>query len=104
MAKVTVTSGICGFKTIIETEKNAKGTLDVKFRSGCPNYKSLEETLTEVNPMVCLFQKIGTGDIYDQFRPLCPHISCPVVSATMKAIEVGYGFALPKDVEMKIEK
>ncbi len=104
MAKVTVNAGICGYKSIITTEKNSQGTLDICFKTGCPNYKPLEESLTQVNPMTCLFAKIGEGEIYETFRAVCPHASCPVPSAVMKAIEVGYGFALVKDVEMKMEK
>lgn len=103
MAKVTVQSGICNFITCITATPNEDDTLDIQFKTTCPNYKSLEETFIEADPLICCFAKMGQGEIYEMFRPLCPHVACPVPCATVKAIEVGGGLALAKDVEMKIE-
>lgn len=105
MATVTVKSGICKFCTKITTTPKEDFKVDVQFQTACPNYKPLEETFVEADVMDCCFgDKVGQGAIYDMMRPLCPHVSCPVPSAVLKAIEVGGGMALPGDVEMKIEK
>lgn len=104
MAKVTVNAGICGFVAVINATQNEDEMVDLSFKTTCPNFKKLEEELKEVDPLTCCFSKIGEGEIFEAFKPLCPHIVCPIPTAVLKAIEVAGGLALPKDVTMKIEE
>ncbi len=103
MSKVRVNGGICGFFTTIHAHTNEDELINVKFETDCPNFKGLEKMDIEVDPLSCCFAKVGEGEIYDLFKN-CPHITCPVPCATLKAIEVEGGLALPKNVTIEIEK
>ncbi len=102
MSKVTVNAGICKFSAVITGEENEDGLIDLNFKTTCPNFKKLEGDY-ELDPMVCCFQKIGEGEIFEMFKPCCPHITCPIPTAVLKCIEVSANLALPCDVTMKIQ-
>lgn len=104
MAKVTVHAGICGFVGVINAQMNEDEMVEVDFKTTCPNFKKLEQETLEFDPYTCLFGKLGEDEITQLFKPLCPHITCPIPNAFLKAVEVAGGMALPKDVTMKIEK
>ncbi len=105
MAKVVVNAGICNFVAVINATKNDETEMvDVKFRTTCPNFKFLETEELEFDPLIVCFEKIGTGEIFDLFRPNCPHNVCPIPTGMLKAIEAAEGLALPKDVTITIEK
>lgn len=104
MAKVTVNAGICGFTATITAVANEDDMVDVKMVTGCPNFKDIMASDLEFDPLTCCFGKIGEGEIFEMFRGVCPHPSCPFPTAMVKAVEVAGGLALPKDVTMTIEK
>lgn len=103
MAKVIVKAGICKFGAVIEAEQNDDYMVEVDFKTSCPNFQSLVGK-HEFDPMVCCFEKIGGGEIFDMFKPLCPHNTCPIPTAMLKAVEAAADLALPCDVTMTIEK
>ncbi len=104
MAKVTVEAGICNFTAVINAVKNDETEMvDVKIATGCPNFKHLNEDSVEIDALSACFEKVGLGEIFELFRPSCPHSACPIPTAMIKAVEVAEGLALPKDVTMKIE-
>lgn len=104
MAKVTVNAGICSFFTVITATQTEDEMVSITLKTTCPNYKHLEAETLEVDPFICGFDKVGTGEIFDFFRDSCPHSGCPVPTAVLKAIEVAGGLALAKDVTIKIEQ
>ncbi len=104
MAKVTVDAGVCNFAAIIKAVKNDDTEMvDVNIATGCPNFKHLNESVIEIDALSACFEKVGEGEIFELFRPSCPHSACPIPTAMVKAVEVAEGLALPKNVTMQIE-
>ena len=64
----------------------------------------LAEQFENVEPIKEVFWRKSLPGIY-QATPQClSHPACPVPSGILKAIEVEAGFALPKDVSIKVSK
>ena len=51
-----------------------------------------------------IFRKPHETRGYQALSPHLPHVSCPLYSGFLKAIEVAAGLALPKDAHILIEK
>jgi hypothetical protein len=104
MSKATIHPGVCGFTTTVEVTKADKRRCTVKIESDCPHIKNLAAALTEVDP----FKEISfRGDGPSVLRlgaQYCSHPACTVPAGIIKAIEVEAGLALPRDVEIKLEK
>jgi nitrite reductase/ring-hydroxylating ferredoxin subunit len=64
----------------------------------------MEEELEEINGYKECFSKFDSSQIYKAASKHCQHLACPVPSGIIKGIEVACGLALPKDVEINIEK
>jgi len=51
--------------------------------------------------MTELFKDKKTGTLHSEFLEIAldtiPHVSCPVITGVLKALEVSVGLALPKD-------
>jgi hypothetical protein len=104
MANVIVNAGVCGFVTTIEANSEDSQMAQLKITSNCPNYKALENELTEVDAYEECFAKLGDGEIYKICAKYCKHAACPVPSGIIKAVEVACGLALPKNVSFEIKK
>lgn len=104
MSQATIYPGICGFITTVEVHKIDKRRCSVKVQSECPHIQKLAVALTEVEP----FKEISfRGDGPSVLRlgaEYCTHPACPVPVGILKAIEVEAGLALPRNVEIKVEK
>ena len=103
MATVVVDSGICGFSTTIRAVSIDQQKVTVSFESQCPHVLKARETLTEVDAFQELFKKPAETGVYAALSPHLPHVTCPLYSGFLKAIEVAAGMALPKNVSMIIE-
>jgi hypothetical protein len=107
MTKVKVYAGICGFTTIIEAEDQGAYQAVIKINSQCQNWTKVNETLDgkPLDAMQELFKNKDTGRVDSEFIDLSltmiPHVSCPVISGVLKALEVSVGLALPKDAEIR---
>ncbi|WDP92050.1 MAG: hypothetical protein HUN04_20935 [Desulfobacter sp.] len=107
MTTVEIKAGICGFTTVV----NAQGTPGFKasftLDTQCPNWKKVDDILggQELNIMKELFKDKATGELNSQVLDVSlktiPHVSCPVISGVLKALEVSCGLALPKDASIK---
>jgi hypothetical protein len=104
MAKVTVDAGICGFHTEILAESQDMNTVSIRFESTCPHVVKARENLTSVEAYAEIFRKPHETMMYQALSPHLPHVSCPLYSGFLKAIEVAAGLALPKDAHIGIEK
>ena len=110
MTKVDVFAGICGFTTHIEAEERASYKASLALDSECPNWCRVNEILgdQELDIMKELFKDKATGTLNSKvletaFKTI-PHVSCPVISGVLKALEVSVGLALPKDASIKFIK
>lgn len=103
MIKVEIFAGICGFTTLVCSEDKGGYKAEFQLESDCPNWNSFNEVLggEEINVMTELFKDRETGTLNSRVMELAlktiPHVSCPVISGLLKALEVSVGLALPKD-------
>jgi hypothetical protein len=104
MAKVTVEAGVCGFITEILAESQDMNNVSIRFESTCPHAVKAREDLASVEAYTEIFRKPHETRVYQALSPHLPHVSCPLYSGFLKAIEVAAGLALPKDAHIRIEK
>ena len=103
MARVIVDSGVCGFSTTITTTSEDHQNVAIAYETECPHAEKAREALTQVDAYQELFKKPHETSVYQILAPHLPHVTCPLYSGFVKAIEVAAGLALPRDVSMKIE-
>jgi Family of unknown function (DUF6951) len=110
MVTVEITGGICGFTTLVHAEDKTGYKASFQLESQCPNWNKVNDVLggKELNIMTELFKnkKTGTLDsqVMDVSLKMIPHVSCPVISGLLKALEVSAGLALPKDARITFKK
>jgi len=103
MINVEISAGICGFVTMVHAEDKTGYKASFRLESECPNWQKVDEILggKELNMMAELFKDKKTGvlnsQVIDVSLTTIPHVSCPVISGILKALEVSVGLALPKD-------
>ncbi|WP_457551663.1 DUF6951 family protein [Desulfobacula sp.] len=103
MVNVEITGGICGFTTMVHAEDKTNYKASFQLESECPNWKKVNDILggKELNMLTELFKDKKTGTLNSKVIDISlksiPHISCPVISGILKALEVSVGLALPKD-------
>lgn len=107
MVKVEINSGICGFNTVVHAEDKTGYKAIFHLESECPNWKKVDEILggKELNMMTELFKNRETGNLDSRVLEVSlktiPHVSCPVISGLLKALEVSAGLALPRDATIQ---
>ena len=104
LSKVKVHAGICGFISNIKVNKTEGKNAKVKIVSACGMIKDLSNEMTEINWIKSITREMADSEVYKITDKYITHAACPVPSAILKAVEVEFGLALPKDVTMKIEK
>ncbi len=103
MVNVEIDSGICGFKTMVHAEDKKDFMASFRLETECPNWKKVDALLggKKLNIMTELFKNKKTGDldsqVLDAFLKTIPHVSCPVLSGVLKALEVSVGLALAEN-------
>jgi hypothetical protein len=103
MTTLNVFAGICGFSTQVTSTDKGEYKAELSIRSECPNWNKVDQIFVgkELNVMTELFKDKKTGtlhsEVIDTALSTIPHVSCPVISGTLKALEVSVGLALPKD-------
>lgn len=104
MAKISVNPGICGLMSEIEVTSVDGMNATFKVETDCPHIKAMAAAVPSVNGYEEVFKKYGEGDIALAAKEYCEHAACPVPTAMLKGVEIVCSLALPKDVEIKIEK
>jgi len=102
MTRVIVDSGICGFTTIIEVVKTAKRKVNIVVDSPCEQVAHLAEILGEIDQRE-LFKPHCDSEIYKSAENCKLHLTCPVPTGILKAIEVETGLAIPCDASVRFE-
>lgn len=109
MVAVKINAGICGFETVVIAEDKGGYKASFHLESECPNWKKVDTLLggKELNMMTELFKNKETGTLDSEVLEISfktiPHVSCPVISGILKALEVSAGLALPKDATISFE-
>ncbi len=110
MTEVTVFAGICGFTTRISSVDKGGYKAEITIQSDCPNWTKVGELFAtkQFNAMTELFKNRQTGklnsEILDISLSTIPHVSCPVISGVLKALEVSVGLALPQNATITFTK
>ena len=105
MTKVEINAGICGFKTIVTVEDKEDYMAVFQLDTQCPNWKKVNDKLggEKISVMGELFKgkdKQLHSRVLDTALATIPHVSCPVISGILKALEVGVGLALPQNAHI----
>jgi hypothetical protein len=100
MPELTVHSGICGFVTKIRTASPDGQTVAIAYETTCPHAVKARDELQSVDAYVELFRKPHETAVYAALSKHLPHVTCPLYSGFLKAIEAAAGLALRKDVTM----
>ena len=109
MATVEIKSGICGFTTVVRAEDKGEYRAVFRLESECPNWEKVNEILggKALDVMGELFKNKATGNLDSQVLGVSlksiPHVSCPVISGLLKALEVSVGLALPRDATIQFK-
>jgi hypothetical protein len=105
MTVLEVFAGVCGFKTVISADPQERYKAVCTLETGCPNLKKVAAALGDepLDVMNELFAK-GQSKVITLCSAHLPHVSCPVPSAILKALEVSVGLALPADPTLKFKK
>lgn len=104
MAKVTVDSGICGFRTVIQAASEDMQHVELEFECTCPHVNEAKGELKRVDAYSEIFKSPHETEVYRILSKYLPHVACPVYCGFYKAIEVAAGLALPKDAVIKVER
>ena len=104
MTKLQVNPGICGLKTQLTITADDMQMVAVEIQSECPHIMAMRDGLTELDGYEECFAKYSESTVYKVAEEHCKHLACPVPTAIVKGMEVACGLALPKDVEIRIEK
>ena len=103
MAKVTIDTGTCGFKTVVSATSADGQNVDVKINTACPNLKPFEQ-ITTLDAYNECFKRPNETEVYKLANDCVKHPACPVPSGIIKALEVACGLALPKDAQISVQK
>jgi hypothetical protein len=79
-------------------------TVEVSYESDCPHVVKARTELTSVDAFQELFRKPHETGIYEVLSKHLPHVTCPLYSGFLKAVEVAAGMALPKNASISVEK
>jgi hypothetical protein len=103
VVRVTVDSGICGFRCLIEAWEKEKRKISIRISgSECKQIQSLSEEVRGMN-LRDLFAPTGKNLVFSSAQSVGCHPSCPVPIAVLKAVEVAMGMALPRDAVIRFE-
>lgn len=98
---VTVNPGICGFPCVIKAEKMDSRMVALEISgSDCGQIKNLSERLGRIS-LKDIFAPISRNPVFTLTEKSGCHLSCPVPVAVIKAAEVAFGLALPREVHIR---
>ena len=103
MTKILIQPGACGMPATVEVKKKGKKTFTVTITSECEMVGKLGNELPELDFMDA-FKRLLDNPVYTKGAGCLKHVSCPVPTGILKALEVEAGLAVPRDVSIVFEK
>ena len=100
MPELTVHAGVCGFVTRIRTSSDDQQTVAISFETTCPHAAKARGEITSVDAYTEIFRKPHETTVYAALSKHLPHVTCPLYSGFLKAIEAAAGLALERDLTM----
>lgn len=99
MTKVIVNSGACGFTVEVTAEKGKDKKIHISLNTECEMVRKMMDDISVVDIMT-LFSGLLNNPVYKSAAKQLKHVSCPVPSGILKAVEVEAGMAVPKEVSI----
>jgi hypothetical protein len=96
---LTVDSGICGFRSVVEARKRGEDTVSITIESECEQISQLNKILGSI-ALRDIFTPPGRNLVLARAQEVRCHVTCPVPVAILKCAEVELGMALPRDVSI----
>jgi hypothetical protein len=97
---VDVNSGICGFKCRINAERSEKRDVRIEItESDCGLIQKYSKLLNDIS-LKDLFTPLTKNLIFVSAEQAGCHQACPVPVAVIKACEVAFEMALPKNADI----
>ena len=72
-----------------------------EYQTGCLHASKARDDLQSIDAYAELFKKPHETSVYAALSKHLPHVTCPLYSGFLKAIEAAAGLALQKNVSMK---
>lgn len=102
MARAEISSGVCGFSTVVDAAADGSGRVLLIIESDCKAVQCLAEELSEVDALQEITFR-GTGPLTLELAAKhLRHAACPVPVGIVKTVEVAAGLALPADVTIRL--
>nr|WP_321469037.1 hypothetical protein [uncultured Desulfobulbus sp.] len=107
MVKVQITAGICGLSTVVVATKGDGYVASFQLETQCANWQKVNEQLAgqPIDMLKELFRDRESGKycstVMDTALGTIPHLSCPVISGILKALEVSVGLAIAQDAAIQ---
>lgn len=102
MTRVRIDPGICGLCSTVTVKSKGRRIYEVSVKSECEMIRKLGNRISELS-MMDAFTRTLENPVYRSAAACLKHVSCPVPSGLLKALEVEAGLALPKDVCMHFQ-
>ena len=99
MTKVIVNSGACGFTVAISAEKGKDKKILIALDTACEMVQKMLADIATVDHRVTL-TGFRDNPVYLSAAKHLKHVTCPVPSAILKAIETEAGLNVPKDAQI----
>ena len=100
---VTAEPGICGFPCTIKAQKSGNQTVTLEINgSECKQIQRMSSCLTGMS-LKELFMPLTRNPVYTAAEKSGCHPSCTIPAAVLKAVEVAFGMALPREVHIKFK-
>ena len=106
MTRMKVSSGACGFHTIIRAIKDGRRCVKIEVTSDCESVQKLGSMLEEgdVLEMRDFMPSVEAKNrVFQMASKALPHSGCPVRVAIIKAAEVELGLAVRRNVTIEFE-
>lgn len=104
-AEVSIQAGICGFQTQVQSTSDDDQMVTLKIKSDCDKIRELAAAIELKNPLDG-YQELMVSQILitatAKLKGGCA--GCVVPAGIFKAMQVAAGLALPKNIEIKIDK
>lgn len=101
LTTVVVDNEACGFSTKITVRRIGRDRVGIVLESDCESVTRWSEDLGRVDWRACLGGRPLDSHLWRSAVGTLPHRSCPVLTATLRAVETAVGLARPAGVSIR---
>ena len=101
MTTVVVDNEACGFSTKITVQRQGRDRVSIVLESDCEAVAGWNADLTSVDWRACLGARPLDSPLWRSAAARLIHRACPVLTATLRAVETAVGLARPAGVRIR---